>query len=129
MAARPEHRRRKPMKQVVRLVVTFGVLSLLVTPAFARVAAIETAVAAVDDSEPALDAAVAEAVDTVARGAEAMGLTHLQLTRATIVEHTVIIRILATDTPTSSEPGATGSPDEMAPPTPKDGSAGTAEWL
>ena len=117
------------MKQVVRLVVTFGVLSLLVTPAFARVAVIETAVALADDSEPALAAAVAEAVDTVTRGAEAMGLTHLQLTRAAIVQHTVVIRILATDTPTSSEPDATASPDELAPPTPDDGSSGTAEWL
>jgi hypothetical protein len=117
------------MKRVLGLVVTFGVLSILVALAFARVAVIETAVALADDSEPALDAALAEAVDTVTRGARAMGLTHLQLMRAAIVEHTVVIRILATDTPAPSEPDATLSPDELSPPSPNDRSSGTAEWL
>jgi hypothetical protein len=106
------------MKWILGSVVTFGVLSMLALPAFARVAAIETAVALADDSEPAVDAAVAEALDTVARGARAMGLTHLKLTRAAIVEHTVVIGVLATDTPATSEPDATPSPDESARPSP-----------
>src|SRR5262245_6191355 len=120
---------RGPMKRALGLVVTFGLLTMLVAPEFARVAMIETAVALADDSESALDAAIAEAVDTVARGAIALGLPHLRLTRATIVEHTVVIGILATDTPAGSEPEATPSPDELAPPSPSEPSSDTAVRL
>ena len=66
------------MKRVLGFVVTFGVFAMLVAPALARVVAIETAVALTDDSEPAVDAAVAEAMDPVARGARAMGLACTQ---------------------------------------------------
>jgi len=123
-------RRRGAVKSVLGgVVVTLGVLSILVAPAFARVAVIGTAVPLADDSEPAVHAAVAEALDFLARGAQAMGLSHLQLTRATIVEHTVVIAILATDTPAESEPDASASPDESAPPSTDDASTGTKEWL
>jgi hypothetical protein len=128
------------MKRVLGFVVTFGVFAMLVAPALARVVAIETAVALTDDSEPAVDAAVAEAMDTVARGARAMGFVPLQLTRVAIVEHTVVIGILATDTPAGREPDGTPSPDESSPPSsngPADElsrasasqpSSGIAEW-
>jgi len=53
------------MKRILGVLVTFGVLSILVLPAFARVAAIETAVPLADDSESAMDAAVVEALTTV----------------------------------------------------------------
>jgi hypothetical protein len=103
------------LKPIVGLTI-FGVLSVLGAPASARVAVIETAVALADDSERALDAAVAEAMDTVARGASAMGLTHLELKRAFIVEHTMVIRILATDSPAVPAPGATPAPRESPSP-------------
>jgi hypothetical protein len=121
------------MKRVVGLVVTLGVLSILAAPAYARVAVIETAVALADDSERAVVAAVAEAMDTVARGASAMGLTHVELKRAFIVEHTVVIGILATDAPAIAAPGATPAPDDPAaeplPPGASEPSRGNAERL
>ena len=103
------------MKRILGVLVTFGVLSILVLPAFARVAAIETAVPLADDSESAMDAAVVEALTTVVHGAQAMGLSHIQLTRAAIVEHAVVIRILATDTAATGEPRAPDSLDELSP--------------
>ena len=113
------------MKRIVGLHATFGALSILVSPAFARVATIETAVPLADDSEPAMDAAVAEAVSTVVRGAQAMGLTHIELTRAAIAESAVVIRILATDTPATGEPepGAPASPDGSPLPSSDDASS------
>ena len=117
------------MKRILGLLVTFGVLSIVVSPAFARVASIETAVPLADDSEPAMDAAVAEAVDTVVRGARAMGLTHIQLTHSAVVEHALVIRILATDTPATGEPGAPASPDQSSPQSSDDPSCQAAEWL
>ena len=54
------------MKRVLRVVVTLGVLSILVAPAFARVVVIETVVTFADDSASAVHAPVAEAVETAA---------------------------------------------------------------
>jgi hypothetical protein len=59
------------MKRIVRLLVGCAAVLTLVSPAFARVAAIATTVPLTDDSEPAMHAAVEEALSTLARGAQA----------------------------------------------------------
>jgi len=69
-----------------------------------------------DDSESAMDAAVVEALTTVVARRPGHGSLHIQLTRAAIVEHAVVIRILATDTRRTGEPRAPDSPDESSPP-------------
>jgi hypothetical protein len=115
---------RQVRKRVVGLVITLGMLASVVVPADARVAVIVTAVTLADDSERALDAAVAEAIDTVARGARAMGLTHLKLKKVVIVEHTVVVGVLASDAPApettapdeSSSPGPDEAADALRPP-------------
>jgi hypothetical protein len=106
------------MKRVLGLVVMLGVLSMLVAPAFARVAMIETSVALADESQTAVDAAITEAVDSVMRAALAMGLSHVQLMRAAIVEHVLVIGIVATDTPSTGDADGPESPEESAPATP-----------
>ena len=106
------------MKRVLGLVVMLGVLSMLVAPAFARVAMIETSVALADESQTAVDAAITEAVDSVMRAALAMGLSHVQLMRAAIVEHVLVIGIVATDTPSTGDAAGPESPEESAPATP-----------
>jgi hypothetical protein len=125
------------MKRILGLVGKCAVLSATVSPAFARVAMIETAVPLADESAPTVAAAVDEALRTLVRGARAMGLTHIQITGAAIVEHSLAIGILARDTPATGEPDTTPSPDkspansndEACPPSANDPSSGTAECL
>jgi hypothetical protein len=117
------------MNRIVRLLVGCAAVLTLVSPAFARVAAIATTVPLADDSEPAMHAAVEEALSTPARGAQAMGLPHLHLLGAAIVDHAVVIRVLATDALPTGEPSAPASPDESPPPSRDDGSSGTGVWL
>jgi hypothetical protein len=117
------------MKRIIRLLVGCTAVLTLASPAAARVAAIETTVPLADDSEPAMHAAVEEALSTLALGAQAMGLPHLHLLGAAIVDHAVVIRVLATDTPAADEPSAPASPDESVPPSKDDGSSRTGAWL
>ena len=125
------------MKRILGLVSALAVLSAAVSPAFARVAVIETAVPLADESAPTVAAAAHEALRTLVRGATAMGLTHIRITEAAIVEHTLTIGILARDTPATADPDPTPSPDEstpssndeVCPPSATDRSSGTAECL
>ena len=117
------------MKRIIRLLVGCTAVLTLASPAAARVAAIETTVPLADDSEPAMHAAVEEALSTLALGAQAMGLPHLHLLGAAIVDHAVVIRVLATDTPAAGGPSAPASPDESVPPSKDDGSSRTGAWL
>jgi hypothetical protein len=88
-----------------------------------------TSVPLPDDSEPALHAAVEEALSTLTRGARAMGFSYIQLLSAAVVNHAVVIRVLATDAPPTGEPGASASPGESPPPTKDDGSSRSGAWL
>ena len=125
------------MKRILGLVSTLAILSAAVSPAFARVAVIETAVPLADESAPTVAAAVDEALRTLVRAAKAMGLTPIKIAGAVIVEHKLAISILARDTPAIDDPDSTPSPgesprssdDEVCPPSANDPSGEAAECL
>jgi hypothetical protein len=91
------------------LLLVFGVAS----PGFARVATIQTTAPLQDHAEPSVKAALKEAVDTAVKGAVAMGLQWVQISKAFLLEDAVAVQILASDTdPQSGEetPDSDGDP-------------------
>ena len=84
------------------LVFTILLVLLVASPSLARVATIETAVPLQDHSEPAIKAALAEVVQTIAKGALAMGLSWVQVRQVLVQEDRLTIQVIATDT----NPGA-----------------------
>jgi hypothetical protein len=81
-----------------------AIVLALASPAAARVALIQTTAQVSDSSEPAVRAAVKEALEAAVRGALAMGLSRMRLEDLSLLtDGTVLIRVLATDTPAGSE--------------------------
>ncbi len=76
-----------------------AVLVLLATavPVSATIVKLETAVALTDRSEPAVDAAIRQAVETAVRGVAAMGLSTLRFNQAVVLSDRVVVSLLATD--------------------------------
>ncbi len=68
------------------------------SPSLARVATIETAVPLRDHSESSIKAALAEVVQTIAKGALAMGLSWVQVSQVLVQENLLTIQVVATDT-------------------------------
>ncbi len=101
---------RMPGRVAVTALLTLG----LAMPAFARVAAIRTAAPITDHSDQGVKAAFAEAVESAVRGAVAMGMSHVALNDARVLEDVVLVEILATDAPGSDAPtpNAPGPDDE-----------------
>ena len=85
------------MTTLIRLAVVVVALVSLTAPAFAKMAAIQTAVPVEDESQSSIQSAAEQAVETAVRGAVAMGLPKVQLHRAVVVSHMVVIQILASD--------------------------------
>ena len=71
---------------------------LAASPSLARVATIQTTAPLQDHAEPSVKAAFKEAVDAAVKGAMAMGLQWVQISKAFVLEDAVAIQILATDT-------------------------------
>ncbi len=101
---------------IVALVVSalFGCTSL----ALARTATIEVAAPLQGQSEDALKAALLEAVQSAAKGALAMGLGWVQVSRAAVVGDSIAVQVVATDSPPqgtdgSADPGQ--APEEQPP--------------
>ena len=84
------------------------------SPGLARVATIETTAPLQDHAELSVKAAIKEAVDTAVKGAVAMGLHWVQISKAFVLEDAVAVRILATDT--APEAGMEEAPDTDADP-------------
>jgi len=80
------------------------------SPVLARVAAIETSAPLADHSEEAIHSALTEAVVNAVRGAMAMGLTWVRLRNATVLDDTVTVLIVATDTEPEEAESAESEP-------------------
>jgi hypothetical protein len=68
------------------------------SPCFARIATIQTTAPLQDHAEPSVKAAFKDAVDAAVKGAVAMGLQWVQISKAFVLEDAVAVQILATDT-------------------------------
>lgn len=93
----------------MRRLCWFALMLLLVpavaSPALARMAVIETTAPLQDHAEQSIQAAFKEAVESAVRGAVAMGLTWVEISRALVLQDLVIAQILATDTKPEGEEG------------------------
>lgn len=74
-------------------------------PALAGMALIETGAQLEERSDEAVKAAVVTAVETAARGAQAMGLSQVSLRGVRVLPNMVIVQIIATDSAPHSLPG------------------------
>jgi hypothetical protein len=119
------------------LMLMFLSVLVLTSTAMATVATIETAAPLSDHSEPALKAAVTQVVQSVARGALAMGLSWVQISQVRVLEDSVTIRALATDvkpedeTDSDQDDQGDGAEDGAPQPTPEPGpsmGSGSAAW-
>ena len=97
------------LKTVSRLIMAVGLVVLVASPSWARIATIETTAPLGDHSAASIKAAVTEAVRTALRGALAMGLSRVHLNRAMVLQDAVVIRLLAADADEAA------LPDEFAP--------------
>jgi hypothetical protein len=89
----------------LRLLALSSLLVLsLASPGFARVATIEAAMPLQDQSDQSVKAALAEAVQTIARGALAMGLSWVQLNRVLVLHDMLTVQVVATDTDPRDQP-------------------------
>ncbi len=80
-----------------RLVLPLALALLAVTPALARVAAIETTAPLTDQSDESIRAAIRQAVLTAVRGAMAMGFQWVQVRQALVYTDLVSVKVLASD--------------------------------
>jgi hypothetical protein len=87
----------------VALTLTLLVVLLMVSPAWARVAAIETTAPLQDHAEQSINAALQDALETAMKGALAMGLPWVKISRALVLENVVTVQLLATDTDPEGE--------------------------
>jgi len=83
------------------LLLVLGVAS----PAVARLATIETTAPLQDHAEQSIKTAFKEALQTAVRGAVAMGLSWVKISRALVLQDIVTVQILATDTKPEGEEG------------------------
>jgi hypothetical protein len=101
------------MRPLRWLVFTLLLVLSVASPSWARVATIETAVPLQDHSEQSLKAALAEGVQTLAKGALAMGLSWLQVRQVLVQEDTLRIQVVATDTNPGTD--GEGTPEQGGP--------------
>jgi hypothetical protein len=94
------------MRPLSWLALTFLVGVSVASPAWARVATIETTAPLQDHAEQSIKTAFEEAVETAVRGAVAMGLSWVKLGRTQVLENMVTVQILATDTDPQGEEGS-----------------------
>jgi len=96
------------------VVLTLVVLLVLAaaSPGLAVMAVIETTAPLQNHSEESIKTAIKTAIETAARGAIAMGLPRIQIRRAFVVDGTVIVHVLASDT--GREGGGKVEPEEGA---------------
>ncbi len=85
------------MPALGRLVVPLLLALSVASPAVARTAAIETAIALKDRSQSSIEQAAREALESCVRGAVAMGLSQIRVNQALVLTNMVIVQILATD--------------------------------
>jgi hypothetical protein len=71
---------------------------------------IETAAPLKDHAEPSIQAAFKEALQTAMRGAVAMGLPWVKVSRTLVLEDMVTVQLLATDTKPEGEDGGEEEP-------------------
>lgn len=86
------------MKSSGRLVLALILVATLVSPSFAQMALIATTAPLADHAEETVNAAVKQAIQTAIRGAAAMGLPHMRLRRALVLQDAVLVQIVAADT-------------------------------
>jgi hypothetical protein len=96
--------------RITRLVVPVLLALVLVAPALAGVAAIETTAPLTDHSEGGIKAAIKQAVLTAMRGAAAMGFQWVQVRQALVFTDLVTVKVLASDTEPEGEDGV--APDD-----------------
>ncbi len=99
---------------ITRLVLPLLLALVLVTPALARVAAIETTAPLADHSAEAIKAAIKQAVLTAVRGAAAMGFEWVQVRRAVVFTDLVSVQVLASDQQPDGEEEWAAPDDEGA---------------
>ena len=102
---------------VIRLVLPLLLALALVTPALARVAAIETTAPLADHSEEGIKTAIKQAVMTAVRGAVAMGFEWIQVRQAVVFTDLVSVQILASDQQPESGEEEWAAPDDEGPET------------
>jgi hypothetical protein len=91
------------MRPLSWLALTVLVGVSVASPAWRRVATIETTAPLQDHAEQSIKTAFKEAVETAVRGAVAMGLSWVKLGRTQVLENMVTVQILATDTDPQGE--------------------------
>jgi hypothetical protein len=97
------------LKTVSRLIMAVGLVVLVASPSWARMATIETTAPLGDHSAASIKAAVIEAVRTALRAAMAMGLSRVHTSHALVLQDAVVIQLLAADADEAAPP------DESAP--------------
>ena len=108
------------MRRWCRCLGVVGLSLALATPAFARVAMIQTTARLADHSDDGVRAAVRDAVETAVRGARAMGLSHVALQDVSrLDDETVAIRLVASDAEGDEPDGS--QPDHPQPDRPQSG--------
>ncbi|HEV8438839.1 MAG TPA: hypothetical protein VGT40_12145 [Methylomirabilota bacterium] len=85
------------MRILIRLSLALLAVATLSSPAFARIAAIQTTEPLADQSQGSIETATKQAVEVAVKGAIAMGLPRVHLHRAVVVKDVVVVQILATD--------------------------------
>ncbi len=93
------------MRPLSCLVLALLLVLSIASPAVARLAMIETMAPLQDHAEPSIKTAFKEALQTAMRGAVAMGLSWVKISRALVLEDMVTVQILATDTKPEGEEG------------------------
>jgi hypothetical protein len=100
------------MRPLTCLAASLLLVLWVASPGSARVATIQTTAPLQDHAELSVKTALKEAVDAAVKGAVAMGLQWVQISRALVFEDAVAVQILATDT--APEPDMEESPNPDA---------------
>ena len=86
------------MRALAGLVAALGMaMTLVVSPAWARVVRMQTVVNLTDRSDPAVKQAVKEAFDTSLRGAVAMGFARIRVDGIQVFQDSLVLATVATD--------------------------------
>jgi hypothetical protein len=80
------------------LVVALLMVLSVASPGMARVATIATTAPLLDHSDHSIQAALMEAVVTLAKGAVAMGLSWAKVSQVLVLDDMVTVQMVATDT-------------------------------
>jgi len=109
------------MRSSSPLVLALILVGTLVSPSFAQMALIAATAPLADHAEVTVNAAMKQAIHTAMRGAAAMGLPHMHLRRALVLQDAVLVQIVAADTDASddldmTDPTPEPDADSSAPP-------------